>query len=160
MRRVLIAISLLCLLPPASFAGTTTNAPASTQSRVVKVLPQFLDLKGRSALSPSLYDRDAYQARLRTHPAERSGIRFHVQWRAYLAHDTNLTIRVEMRSDARDKKPQNKTLETQIESRKKSGWTSVDFTGEEYKKFGEVTAWCVTLWKGDQRIGQQKSFLW
>ena len=37
------------------------GAAAATGS-VIKVLPQFLDLKGRTALSPSLYDRDAYQA--------------------------------------------------------------------------------------------------
>ena len=50
-------------------------------ARVMKVLPQFLDTNGVHTLSPSLYERDAYQAYLREHPDKRSGIRFEVHWR-------------------------------------------------------------------------------
>jgi hypothetical protein len=32
--------------------------------------------------------------------------------------------------------------------------------GENYKNFGELVAWRVTLWAGDQLLGEQKSFLW
>ncbi len=39
------------------------SAQAAT-GRVIKVLPQFLDLKGRNSLTPSLYERDVYQAYL------------------------------------------------------------------------------------------------
>ena len=75
MRRLLIACLSIFLLAPTVPAGAGTG-------RVVKVLPHFLDLKGRHALSPSLYDRDAYQAQLRQHPEQRSGIRYDVLWRA------------------------------------------------------------------------------
>ena len=47
--------------------GSLSAASASdaVTGRVVKVLPLLLDLKGQDAISPSLYDRDAYQAYLR-----------------------------------------------------------------------------------------------
>ena len=59
---------------------TGSGASAAT-GRVVKTLPHFLDLEGRNSVSPSLYDRDAYQAQLRLHPELRSGIRFDILWR-------------------------------------------------------------------------------
>jgi len=33
-------------------------------------------------------------------------------------------------------------------------------TGEEYKKFGELSAWRASLWDGDKPIAEQASFLW
>ena len=75
MRRLLMSLLLLGSLS-AAFAGDAATG------RVVKVLPFFLDLKGHEALSPSLYDRDAYQAYLRRHADERSAIRFDVLWKA------------------------------------------------------------------------------
>ena len=36
----------------------------------------------------------------------------------------------------------------------------IKLEGEEYKKFGELVAWRVTLWDGDKQVGEQKSFLW
>jgi len=75
MRRLTVLLLSLGLL-----AGLFPAAAAT--GKVIKVLPQFLDQKGRAAKSPSLFDRDAYQAWLRDHPKERSGIRYAVQWRA------------------------------------------------------------------------------
>ncbi len=74
MRRLLLSFLLLGSLS-AAFAGDTATG------RVVKVLPFFLDLNGQKALSPSLYDRDAYQAYLRRHADQRSAIRFDVLWK-------------------------------------------------------------------------------
>ena len=74
MRRVFFAIIILSSLAPVSQSFGATG-------RVIKVLPHFLDLQGRAALSPSLYDRDAYQAVLRDHPEKRSGLRFDMQWK-------------------------------------------------------------------------------
>ena len=68
MRRFLMVLLLLGPLAAASasdgVAGTSRGAAAATAQtgRVVKVLPLYLDLKGRDAISPSLFDRDAYQA--------------------------------------------------------------------------------------------------
>jgi len=41
-----------------------------------------------------------------------------------------------------------------------SKWTMFTLTGEEYKKFGGITAWRATLWDSDQMLGEEKSFLW
>src|SRR5438876_12384074 len=74
MRRVFCGLALCSLLLAALPATSATG-------RVIKVLPEFLDLQGRSSLAPSLYERDAYQAVLREHPERRAGIRFYVQWK-------------------------------------------------------------------------------
>ena len=136
------------------------SANGATEGRVIKVLPQFLDLKGRVALSPSLYDRDAYQAYLRQHPAERSGLRFMVLWKAGVAKGTPLKLRVEMRGDAHGKPSIDKTLEQEVTTGTFRRWTSLTLSGEDFKKLGEITAWRVTLWNGEQLVGEQKSFLW
>jgi hypothetical protein len=154
MRRLFISAILLFSLLLA------VSAPAAT-GKVIKVLPHFLDTKGRHTTSPSLFDRDAYQAWLREHPAERSGIRYDVQWRVRAAKGP-LKLRVELRGVAQGHVAKQKTLEQEL----KSGlwpsvtWTGVALTGEDYKNFGEITAWRVTLWDGDQLLGEQKSFLW
>ncbi len=90
MRRLLLSLLLLGSLSTA-FAGDVVTG------RVVKVLPFFLDLKGHDALSPSLYDRDAYQAYLRRHLDQRSAIRFDVLWKASDVGDAKLKLRVELR---------------------------------------------------------------
>src|SRR2546425_9231499 len=73
--------------------ASAVAAPA----KVIKVLPHYLDREGRHALSPSLYDRDAYQAVLRRNPEQRSAIRFDIQWRARAASSDNLKLRLELR---------------------------------------------------------------
>ena len=66
----------------------------------MKVLPQYLDLKGRNSVAPSLYERDAYQVYLRDHPDKRSGMRFFVQWKAKGPAAEPLKLRVELRGTA------------------------------------------------------------
>jgi hypothetical protein len=156
MRRPLIVwIPVLLLI-------ATLSASAAT-GRVVKVLPHYLDLKGRHSLSPSLYDRDAYQAQLRQHPEQRSGLRFDVLWRGRAAGATPLKLRAELRGTAKGDLPSQMTLETEVKIGKSgatSRWAKLTLAGEDYKKFGEVSAWRVTLWNGDQFVAEQKSFLW
>ena len=55
-----------------------TVASQAAEGKIIKVLPHLLDKKGRHTLSPSLYERDAYQAKLRTHPEDISALRFDV----------------------------------------------------------------------------------
>jgi hypothetical protein len=154
MRRTLIWWSLICWFAAALSAQAMTG-------RVIKVLPQFLDLNGRTSLSPSLYDRDAYQALLQQHPAKRSGIRFQVQWKAKGPAWEPLKVRVELRGIARGNLPRERVLEQPVTP---GGWFShwIGFrlSGDEYRDLGEVTAWRVTLWEGQQLLGEQKSFLW
>lgn len=135
--------------------------PVSAASgKVAKVLPFFLDQKGRHALSPSLYDRDAYQSQLRKNPDQRSGMRFDVLWRAPDAFNPTVKVRLELRGVAEGNLPRQTKLEEAVKHGSGSAWTSLRLSREEYKKLGEVTAWRVTLWDGDQMVGEQKSFLW
>lgn len=136
--------------------------PAAAESgQVMKVLPHFLDTNGLHTLSPSLYERDAYQAYLRQHPEKRSGIRFDVQWKAKGPSFEPRTLRLELRGIAKGSLPRALTLDQTVTSAGWFGrWTSIVLAGDKYRDFGEVTAWRVTLWEGAQLLGEQKSFLW
>src|SRR5215471_4560530 len=105
---------ILCLL------GMGVNSLAAT-GRVIKVLPHFLDLEGRVALAPSLYDRDAYQVVLRDHPEKRSGIRFDMQWKTKGTVWSDLKLRVELRGVAQGESPKQMILERDLET---GGWFS------------------------------------
>jgi hypothetical protein len=126
--------------------------------KIKKVLMFYLDQEGRQSLSPSLYDRDAYQAELRNHPAKRSGLRFDVQWNA--STSVPLTLRVEMRG-AKGTESTKAVVEMTVRKRGLfSRWTELPLVGEEYQKLGELVAWRATLWQGDLMAGEQRSFLW
>jgi hypothetical protein len=151
--------SITLLLLPLFFSGVF--AVRAVDGRVKKVLPHFLDLKGQHTLSPSLYERDAYQARLRQHPEERSAIRFDVQWKLVSPGRAPHKLRVEIRGVAEGNQPKQKILEKPVKGRGWfSHWSALSFGGDEYKQFGEVTAWRVTLLEGDLPLAEQKSFLW
>lgn len=151
---------LIVILAAIVFLAVISSAEAAT-GRVIKVLPQFLDMQGRHALTPSLYDRDAYQAMLRGHPELRSGIRFAVEWKARGSSDTPVKLRVEMRGTSHGDLPPKFTVEQEVKPGGLFGhWASLVLTGDDYKKLGEVTAWRVSLWQGDKLLSEQKSFLW
>ena len=153
MRRALPFLVLIFL----SLAKSTVTADTG---RVVKVLPHFLDLQGRSALSPSLYDRDAYQAQLRQHPQQCSGMRFDILWRARSLTNKVARLRLELRGTTKGNLPGQITLETEGRVTGTSHWAKIQLDGGKYKTFGAITAWRATLWSGDRMIGEQKSFLW
>jgi hypothetical protein len=153
MRTLLICFSLAALLVFAESASAATG-------KVVKVLPHFLDQKGRHALTPSLYDRDAYQEQLRKHPDQRTALRFDVQWRAR-GTKNQLKLKAELRGTVKGALPRSTTLEKVIERRAwSSGWAQLKLAGDDYKNFGDVSAWRVTLWDGEELVAEQKSFLW
>ena len=154
MRRFLSWIIVVSLL-------TVVSQSFGATGRVIKVLPHFLDLKGRASLSPSLYDRDAYQAFLRDHPLKRGGIRFDIHWLTRGEAEDWLKIRVELRGVASGTNLKQMALEASVKPAGWFGhWTSLPLQGEAYKNFGEITAWRVTLWEKDQLLSEQKSFLW
>ena len=153
MRRLILILVAVSSLVLADAAGAATG-------KIIKVLPHFLDTKGRNAKSPSLFDRDAYQVWLRENPSQRGGVRYDVQWRV---RETTgkLTLRVELRGIAEGKKPREQKIEAEVKaSSGLSRWNELVLTGEDYKAFGEVTAWRVTLWEGDQLLAEQASYLW
>jgi hypothetical protein len=138
-------------------ADTTSNV---ITGRIVKVLPLFMDTNNAVALSPSLFDRDAYQYYLREHTNEIAGVRFDVNWKAKHAHGVNLKVRMELRGVARDGMPRRVVLEQTVTPKVFSHWTSLTLAGADYKNFGVLAAWRATLWNGNELLSEQKSFLW
>ena len=137
------------------------DAAAPVRGQVMKVLPLLLNLKGRDALSPSLYDRDAYQMYLRMHTNEISAVRYDVLWKVSGPADAPVKIRVELRAIAADGGPVLMNLEAPAGKPGWFGrWTTLLLAGEDYQKMSHVVAWRATLWSGDQLLGEQKSFLW
>jgi hypothetical protein len=149
MRRILITLLLCCA--PALFAAD------ATAGKIIKVLPFMMDAEGRIAKTPSLFDRDAYQSQLRKHPNQVSGLRYDVQCSA----EKTLKLRLELRGVGEKSAPKIKILEADVAAGSGfNNWTEIKLTGEEFQKFGAVTAWRATLWDGDKQLGYQQSFLW
>ena len=73
---------------------------------------------------------------------------------------TSIKLKLEMRGIAKGKLPSEKVLEKEVKSGVGGRWTTIKLSSDDYKSLGEVTAWRVSLWEGDQLIGEQKSFLW
>jgi hypothetical protein len=151
MSRFLFALALSLLCAPLVRAD---------EGSVVKVLPQLLDQQGRHALSPSLYERDAYQFHLRKNPKLRGGVRLAVQWKAKNVDWTNLKLRAEMRCLLADNLHTVTMEEPATKNGHFSSWAEFRIEGADYAAFGELVAWRVTLWEGDLQIGKLESFLW
>jgi len=128
--------------------------------RLIKVLPELLDLKGRNTVAPSLYERDAYQVVLRNHPERRSGVRFYIQCK--VKGEGRFKVRAELLGSATGTTmPKPLVLEHPTLAAGWFGqWITLTVTGDAYKKLGLVTAWRVTLWDGDRLLSEQHSFLW
>jgi hypothetical protein len=145
------ALALLLLL-----AGLPLHAG---EGKILKVLPFYLDAKGRNALSPSLYERDAYQALLKHDPKLRKALRMDVHFKTASA-STNLQLRIELRCN----KEGQVTNSTRVASVSRTGfigrWQSLKIEGEAFEKLGSVLAWHVSLWDADRQIAEQKSYLW
>jgi len=146
------------LLPVVLFLSASALGAEAATGRIIKVLPHLLDRDGRHTLSPSLYERDAYQAFLRKNPDQCSGLRFDVQWKAKRVAGTRLLLRVEIRG-SKEAKP------VLLEQPARPNhwyrrWSSLRADGDSYQKVGEVIAWRATLWEGDRLVAEQKSFLW
>jgi len=151
MRPFFVALAVMLLLAPVVQAG---------EGSVVKVLPQLLDDHGRHALSPSLYERDAYQAHLRKNPKLRAGARLVVQWKAKKVDWTQLKLRAEMRCLLGDDLHTVTLEEPAVKNGHFSSWSEFRIEGADYKTFGQIVSWQVTLWEGDHQISQLESFLW
>jgi hypothetical protein len=157
MQRLFMALVLLgsLMLAPACRADDT--APAG---RIVKVLPFRLNLKGHDALSPSLFDQDAYQFYLLQHTNQVSGFRYDVQWKAARVTTNYVDVIIELRGVGADGSPKLKVLAQAETPHRYSHWTSLYLTGADYKKFGSVVAWRASLWSGKQLLDQEQSYLW
>ena len=144
----LLAGGLICL----------PEAARCANARLVKVLPHYTDLKGRVALNPSLYERDAYQAYLRKHPTERGGMQFDIQWKSPGLRQ--VVVRLELRGNRGKLSTTNTLTQTVSHHGLFGSWSKVTMTGEAFQKFGELSAWRATLWDGETQLAVQESFLW
>ncbi len=126
-------------------------------ARIIKVLPHYLDQKGRVSLNPSLFERDAYQNELRSEPAKCSGLRFDVQWKAR-GYDS-LVLRVEAKG-GKTNSFKHVRLDQPVKPGMFSKWASVQINADDLKIFGSLVSWQATLLDGTNVVAEQKSFLW
>lgn len=132
----------------------------ATPGRILKVLPHRMDREGRVALSPSLYERDAYQAELRGKPELCGGLRFDVQWRAQQVGTNALRLRIELLTST-SSRTQPVVIESPVKATTgRSRWSKIELRDEAYRQAGKVIAWRATLWAGDTQLAERKSFLW
>ena len=130
----------------------------AAEGKIHKVLPHFVDKQGRHTLSPSLYERDAYQAVLRNDPTQRDGLRFDVHWKG--RKSAALKLRIDGHG-SKNEEATNFSIELPVKPPGLfSKWTSLTVRGEKYTAIGDLRSWRATLWDGDQLIAEQKSFLW
>ncbi len=148
---VLILFSLLVAWPH----------PALAEARVIKVLPHFLDAKGRHTLGPSLFERDAYQAQLRDNPEQRSALRFDVNWKTpFRLRSSTITLRLELRTSRIDPKTPV-VLEQRVKGSGLAGaWSQLTLDRKRLEEMGDLVAWRATLWAGDEQLSEERSFLW
>lgn len=141
------------------FAFAICDSAFAAEAQIKKVLPHFIDFKGRTSLSPSLYERDAYQFVLRTEREKRAGLRFDVQWKG-AGKGKNHLLQIELRG-VLENDVSVRTIQVPVQ---KTGWlttwSAAVLSGEEYEGFGDLIAWRATLWEDDTLVSEQKSFLW
>jgi hypothetical protein len=147
-RLLIVAAVLIC----------ATDAVAA-DGKIIKVLPHLLDKNGKHTLSPSLYERDAYQAKLRNSPEEVSALRFDVQWKSGAKKGTELKLKIEARGRKAGSKV--KTLEAKVKDNGFfSTWSRLPLSKKDYASLGGLGAWRASLWLGEKQISEVKSFLW
>lgn len=133
---------------------------ATSPDRIIKVLPHLLDAEGRHSLSPSLYERDAYQAELRKHPEHVSGIRYDIQLRHSDVNTSRGRLQLELRCAGRSFTNAIILESGLTKTRRRGGWTHMQLDGDAYRNAGTVIAWRARLLDGSQVLAEQRSFLW
>ena len=135
--------------------GVISTTDAARPGKISKVLPHWLDLQGRHTLSPSLLERDAYQAKLRADRTLCSGIRFDVKWAGNTSGTVKLQLELRVTGEA---KPVVRELA--VKPSRRGGWDSVTLDGAAFKAIGKIIAWRVRLLDGDTELAERRSFLW
>ena len=135
--------------------GVISTTDAARPGKISKVLPHWLDLQGRHTLSPSLLERDAYQAKLRADRTLCSGIRFDVKWAKNTSGTVKLQLELRVTGEA---KPIVRELA--VKPSRRGGWDAVTLDGDAFKAIGKIIAWRVRLLDGDIKLAERRSFLW
>lgn len=137
-----------------AFSGCGT-LKTLTSPGIVKVLPHYLDASGNHSDGPTLLHRDVYQRKLRTNPGLVHGVRYDVNWYAR----GEVTVRLELRSSKANLKPvkrEQKISQDLIRTR----WTSILIDAKTYRSLEQPEAWRVSIWRGEEMLDEQVSFLW
>lgn len=139
-----------------------SGCASADRVRIVKVLPQYLDEQGRNSKTPTLLERDVYQAQLRRMPERCSGLQFAVHWYpGGIRHP--LTLRVELIGLSGSNQPVSLTIERTVRPGRFAAlgcWDYVNVSSEEFQSLGTLTAWRVSLYSDRQLLAQEQSFLW
>ena len=135
--------------------GVLSTANGAQPGKISKVLPHWLDLQGRHTLSPSLLERDAYQAKLRADRSLCSGIRFEVKWAKNTSGNVKLQLELRITDLA---KPI--VLEQAIKPSRRGGWNAITLDSDAFRAIGKIIAWRVRLLDGDIKLAERRSFLW
>ncbi|MBM3844700.1 MAG: hypothetical protein FJ405_00240 [Verrucomicrobia bacterium] len=150
---LLAAVALLTVL------SASAGNPSEQGFKIKKVLTHYLDTNGLHTVSPSLLERDSYQASLRKNPELRGGLRFDVLCGA-LPPGGGLTLRLEAQG-SHNEAPTTLRLEKALDSKARfQRWQRLEVRAQDYSSFGELISWRATLWRGETLLAQQKSFLW
>jgi hypothetical protein len=151
--RWLLPLGLIVLLGCA-----TSSEPRGGRSKIIKVLPHYLDKDGVHTLSPSLYERDAYQYRLRRNPEMQEGVVFHVRWQAAPAED--LRLELELQGNRENQFTSKRVQSDAIRHPGGREWIELALSGDELRELGRLIAWRATIWNGTSLLAEQRSFLW
>lgn len=132
----------------------------AAEARILKVLPHLLDEEGRHTLSPSLYERDAYQVHLRENEELISALRFDIQYKGPRPAPADLTMKIEIRGSGTGL-AETETFAAEVQPTGwLAQWAAIVLSREDYDRVGEIIAWRVTLWSGGLIVAEQESFLW
>jgi hypothetical protein len=72
-----------------------------------------------------------------------------------------LTLKLELLGRVEEGRANRKTIELKITpKRSRARWSELSFTGDEFKSFGPIVAWRVSIWQGETMLAHQQSFLW
>ena len=140
--------------------AASSLAAQAASDKIIKVLPHYLDLNGRHAVSPSLFERDAYQAMLRREPSKRGGLQFDIQWKARKRPGRTLQLRLELVTAHH---PKGSPFAVDLDVRPTgafSRWKRVKLDRALTDRLGDMVAWRITLREGSVGLSEQKSFLW
>ena len=149
--RLTIALLLLVAAP--------LNADSPETARVIKVLHHLIDAKGRNALAPSLFERDAYQVHLREHPELVAGSRFDIQFKARRSEGP-VRLRLEVRG-SKTGLGNARTFEADaLPDRWGTSWAHITLDKPTSEAIGTIVAWRATLVRDGVEIAEQQSFLW
>lgn len=152
----------LGLLAAVCLVGCATpNTVQKPGYQIVKVNRTFLDLDGHETdVVGDLQGEAIYQFGLRNNPERQSGARFHVKWKAP-RHTSQIRLQLEVRG-LTDKNLIVQDVLTQDYPSMDgwAEWSTLDITGERYKRLGTITAWKVSVYTGGQLMAELPSGNW